>query len=152
MNREHFRELDFELAYLALLTQAGLKPLSRWESGFDEKTVKNLHALGLKTRVIERRVQNGREARELVFGRSDACLGQYAARFDHTAILRDGPSARAEGLWFGYPACCVESFIGPKRAPASRPADVVSLGLPAVRDHSAPACAISAGLPAVPPS
>lgn len=31
----HLKTLDFELAYLALLTREGLKPLSRWEKPLD---------------------------------------------------------------------------------------------------------------------
>jgi hypothetical protein len=104
------KPLDFELAYLASLTKAGLKPLSRWEKDAEPHTAEALRALGLKTRVVERSVASGARVRELIFSQSDRCLGLYAARFDHTPISRDRQSARIEGLLFGYPSCCVESY------------------------------------------
>ena len=104
------QQLDFELVYLALLTKAGLKPLSRWEKGADPDTAGALRALGLKTRVVERSVASGARVRELIFSESDRCLELYAARFDRTPISRDRQSARLEGLLFGYPSCCVESY------------------------------------------
>jgi hypothetical protein len=104
------QQLDFELAYLALLTKAGLKPLSRWEKGADPNTADALRALGLKTRVVERSVASGARVGELIFSESERCLELYAARFDHTPISRDRQSARIEGLLFGYPSCCVESY------------------------------------------
>lgn len=104
------QHLDFELAYLALLTKAGLKPLSRWEKDAEPNTAAALRALGLKTRVVERSVASGARVRELIFSESDRCLEFYAARFDRTPISRDRRSARLEGLLFGYPSCCVESY------------------------------------------
>ena len=111
MNSTCMTKLGFELAYLTQLTQAGLKPLSRWESRFDETSRRTLETAGLKTRVVERSVRSGKRVRELIFSPSDACLDLYAGSFDGTAIRRDTASMRLEGRLFGYPACCVESFL-----------------------------------------
>jgi hypothetical protein len=105
------QHLEFELAYLSLLTAQGLKPLSRWEKDFDRATEEVLQELGLKTRVVERSVQSGRRLRELIFSSSEQCLGLYAGRFDGTAIDRTRATIRFEGRLFGYPTCCIESFI-----------------------------------------
>jgi ribosomal protein L37AE/L43A len=105
------KNLEFELAYLSLLTREGLKPLSRWEKGFDGATQESLQALGLKTRVVERSVQSGKRLRELLFSASEWYLDAYAARFDHRSVSHDPESTRTEGRLFGYPACCVESYV-----------------------------------------
>ena len=104
-------KLGFDLAYLALLANAGLKPLSRWEREFDRETEEGLEGLGLRTRVVRRTVQSGKPIRELVFSQSEGCLALYARRFDHKVVEHGPASARIEGLLFGYPSCCVESFV-----------------------------------------
>lgn len=101
----------FELRYLARLTQAGLKPLSRWEGAFDDTTRDTLRQLGLATRIVRRRVQNGRPAAELIFSRLPRALDVYTARFDRTPIRQEAAAARFEGRLFGYPSCCVESYV-----------------------------------------
>jgi hypothetical protein len=111
LSTEVVRKLEFELAYLSLLTREGLKPLSRWEKAFDRSAEEQLQALGLKTRVVERSVQSGQRVRELLFSSSDECLSLYASRFDRTAIQRNREDQRIEGLLFGYPRCCVESYL-----------------------------------------
>ncbi len=40
------KEIDFELAYLALLTCEGLKPLSRWEKPLDDNGLELLRQTG----------------------------------------------------------------------------------------------------------
>jgi hypothetical protein len=111
MNTAFINKLGFELAYLSLLTQQGLKPLSRWEKDFDQETQSILQNLGLKSRTVQRSVQSGKLVRELVFSQSDRCLSLYAARFDQTPINRHPENVRIEGLLFGYPSCCVESYL-----------------------------------------
>ncbi|MBN2507881.1 MAG: hypothetical protein JXQ71_14435 [Verrucomicrobia bacterium] len=110
MNTTCLKPLEFELAYLSMLTLEGLKPLSRWEKPFDAATEGHLQELGLKTRVVERSVQNGRRVRELLLSSSDECLALYASRFDHAPIGRSRDDLRIEGLLFGFPSCCVESY------------------------------------------
>ncbi len=104
------RTLEFELAYLSLLTSEGLKPLSRWEKPFDHAAEDALHQLGLKTRVVERSVQVGRPVRELLLSTSAASLEAYATRFAGSPVTHDADTVRLEGRLFGYPSCCVESF------------------------------------------
>jgi len=101
----------FELDYLAALTQAGLKPLSRWEGRFSNDTPQHLHRLGLRTAMAERRVATGRGVRELLISRSQPPLDDYLRRFNHAAVSRSADTIRTEGLLFGYPTCCIESFI-----------------------------------------
>ena len=51
--REHLRTLkriDFELAYLALLTVEGLKPLSRWEKPLGEESLDALQPREVRPR------------------------------------------------------------------------------------------------------
>ena len=105
------KELGFDLAYLALLTKAGVKPLSRWEKEFHPRTEQLLGARGLRTRIVRRSVRSGKQVRELLFSTSEDCLHLYASRFDGTPIDRSPTTMRIEGLLFGYPSCCVESFV-----------------------------------------
>jgi hypothetical protein len=104
------KNVGFELAYLTLLTKAGLKPLSRWEKDFSQETVDVLQAHGLNTRVVERSVASGKRLRELLFSATDQCLDFYTSRFDRTSISPSRANMRIEGRLFGYPSCCVESF------------------------------------------
>jgi len=110
MYADQLKRLGFDLAYLSLLTKAGVKPLSRWEKEFAPETEEILRDLGLKTQTVRRSVRSGKEVRELIFSRSSRCLDLYATRFDGTAIDRSASNMRIEGLLFGYPSCCVESF------------------------------------------
>ena len=48
------KEVDFELAFLALLTCDGLKPLSRWEKSLNEAELGLLGKMGLLTKQIRR--------------------------------------------------------------------------------------------------
>ena len=105
------KSLCFDLAYLACLTREGVKPLSRWEKGFDRETERVLHDMGLQTRSVERSTRSGRVIRELVFSRSEQCLALYVKRFGNRPVNHSRPDRRIEGLLFGYPMCCVESFV-----------------------------------------
>jgi len=111
MAANNLKKLGFDLAYLSLLTKAGLKPLSRWEKDFGPETERLLHDLGLKTRTVRRSVRSGRRMRELVFSKSGQCLDLYLSRFDGAPIDPSPANMRIEGLLFGYPSCCVESYI-----------------------------------------
>lgn len=109
-NTEVLKHLEFELAYLSLLTAEGIKPLSRWEKPFDSATQGSLGKFGLKTCVVDRTIQAGRTVRELLLSNSDESLEAYAQRFAGLPITHDQEAVRMEGRLFGYPACCVESF------------------------------------------
>ncbi|HEY5912595.1 MAG TPA: hypothetical protein VJA21_18495 [Verrucomicrobiae bacterium] len=105
------KSLEFELAYLSLLTRNGLKPLSRWEKPFNSATEECLRRLGLKTRVIERSVQTGELVRELLLSTSDQHMEAYAAKFAGSGIGYDPETVRLEGRLFGYPPCCADSYV-----------------------------------------
>lgn len=107
----HLKDLEFELAYLALLTREGLKPLSRWEKDSSPAIESALKGLGLKTVKASRRVNLGKPLNELLFSVSEASLDLYMKRFDGTSIDHQPDAVRFQGRLFGYPSCCVESFI-----------------------------------------
>ncbi len=105
------KAIDFELAYLALLTREGLKPLSRWEKPLDEDGLELLHRMGLLTARICRTVKTGDEVVEIIFGRSPACIGLYEQQFENTPVDKSAETQRFEGFLFGYPPCCIEEYI-----------------------------------------
>lgn len=104
-------EIDFELAYLALLTHEGLKPLSRWEKPLDEDGLELLRGMDLVTKQIRRKVKTGDEVTETIFSRSPACIGLYEQRFTNTPVDKSAETQRIEGYLFGYPSCCVEQYL-----------------------------------------
>jgi hypothetical protein len=104
-------QLDFDLAYLVLLAQQGVKPLGRWEADCDEATEMVLNHLGLHHRGVLRTARNGRRVKELVFSRSKDLVRDYAMLFDNSPLTIPPDAVRAEGLMLGYPACCVEHFL-----------------------------------------
>jgi len=65
-----FKKLGFDLSYLALLTKEDIKPLSRWEGIINHKKIKALQNLGLRTKLIERKLLNGSTTGELIFSKS----------------------------------------------------------------------------------
>jgi hypothetical protein len=111
MSADHFRKLGFDLAYLSMLTKAGLKPISRWEKEFAPEAERILGEMGLITRTVRRSVRSGKLVRELLFSESDRSLDLYVSRFDGKPIDPTPANMRIEGLLFGYPTCCVESYI-----------------------------------------
>lgn len=115
--RLHASDPDLQLSYLIHLTQAGLKPLSRWEGALDERTEAAIRAQGLSFSPVVRRARIGRRVREAVFARNPARVAFYRKRFEGTSIRHDPATVRIEGALFGYPSCCVESFIARPYAP-----------------------------------
>ena len=111
MRLSWFQHDAFELAYLAQLTRAGLKPVSRWEKRFDGPTADRLQAWGLQTRVVERALRNGTPVRELLFSTHPQPLDEYASYFDGRPVGATAEGRRLEGKLFGYPRCCVDSFV-----------------------------------------
>ncbi len=115
------REIDFELAYLALLTCEGLKPLSRWEKPLDDQQLRLLQQLGLLTKQIRRTVKTGKEVVETIFSRLPAYIQLYERRFANTPIDKSAETQRFEGFLFGYPACCVDQYIRKPYTPNNIP-------------------------------
>ncbi len=105
------KDIDLELAYLAVLTCEGLKPLSRWEKPLDENGLKLLQQLGLLTKQITRTVKIGKLITETIFSRTPAYIHLYEQRFANTPINKSPQTQRFEGFLFGYPACCVDQYI-----------------------------------------
>lgn len=102
--------LEFDLAYLALLTQNGLKPLSRWEGVVPHGIEDVMDEMGLEVAYVRRRLQNGQSTTEFIFSKSEAHLDLYLQRFNESLIDKSLETQRLEGFLFGFPPCCVESF------------------------------------------
>ena len=80
------KEIDFELAYLAMLTREGIKPLSRWEKPLADEGLELLQRIGLLTKQVRRTVKTGREVIETIFSRTPAYLRLYEQTFGNTSI------------------------------------------------------------------
>ena len=113
------KEIDFELAYLALLTCKGLKPLSRWEKPLDNDGLELLQQVGLLTKQIRRTVKTGKEVVETIFSRSPAYIQLYEQRFGNSPIDKSTQTQRFEGFLFGYPPCCVNQYVHQPYAPSN---------------------------------
>lgn len=111
------KHIDFELAYLALLTHEGLKPLSRWEKPLDEKELELLRGMDLLTKQVQRRIQTGDDITETIFSRTPAYMDLYEEHFRDTPIDKSARTQRLEGFLFGYPPCCVDQYIKAPYAP-----------------------------------
>jgi hypothetical protein len=112
--RECVRKLkdnDFELAYLALLTREGLKPLSRWEKPLDDRDLELLRQMGLLTKQIQRTVKTGKVVLETIFSTSPGYIQLYEKRFADKPIDKSAETVRFEGFLFGFPPCCVDEYI-----------------------------------------
>lgn len=105
------KDNDFELAYLALLTREGLKPLSRWEKPLDDQDLELLRQTGLLTRRIQRTVKTGKVVLETIFSISGGYIQIYEKRFAGKPIDKSGETVRFEGFLFGFPPCCVDEYI-----------------------------------------
>jgi len=105
------KKIDFELAYLAMLTREGIKPLSRWEKPLADEGLELLQRTGLLTKQVRRTVKSGNEVIETIFSRTPAYLQLYVQAFGNTPIDKSAPTQRLEGFLFGYPPCCVNRYI-----------------------------------------
>jgi len=115
------KEIDFELAYLAILTREGLKPLSRWEKSLAGGNLELLQRTGLLTKQVRRTVKTGREIVETIFSRTPAYIQLYEQTFENTPIDKSAGTQRFEGFLFGYPPCCVNRYIRKPYAPNNLP-------------------------------
>lgn len=105
------KEIDIELAYLALLTREGLKPLSRWEKPLDGNGLGLLRQMGLLTKQIQRTVKTGKIVVETIFSISAGYIQLYEKRFGGKPIDKSAQAQRFEGFLFGFPPCCVDEYI-----------------------------------------
>jgi len=115
------KAVDFELAYLALLTREGIKPLSRWEKPTDDRTLLALRGMGLYTERIRRKVRLGKAFDETIFSRTCMHLEIYAAHFRDRPVDKSAETVRVEGFLFGYPPCCVSHYVRRPYAPHEFP-------------------------------
>jgi hypothetical protein len=102
---------SFELALLARLTVVGLKPLSRYEAALPEPGVEALARLGLDSAAVRRRLLGGGERQEHVFSRSAELIELYREAFADTPVAIDRAGGLLEGQLFGFPPCCVLSYV-----------------------------------------
>ena len=105
------RNIEFDLLYLGLLTKEQVKPLSRWEGEFRRTEIKALKSLGLKTKTVERYLASGRIFQELIFSEDAGAIRAYANAFTRKPFDHSRHTALLEGRLFGYPGCCVDSFV-----------------------------------------
>ena len=118
---EGLKAVDFELAYLALLTREGLKPMSRWEKPLGDYELLLLGRTGLVIRQVPRTVKTGKQVIETVFGISSPWIQVYEQRFAGQPIDKSPETVRLEGFLFGYPPCCVERYAHHPYAPNDLP-------------------------------
>ncbi len=118
---QSLKAIDFELAYLALLTWEGVKPLSRWERPLGEDGLALLGRMGLLARRVRRTVKTGKQVTETVFSISPAYVHIYEQRFANQPIDKSAETVRLEGFLFGYPPCCVEQYAKQPYAPNDLP-------------------------------
>jgi len=118
---EALKRIDFELAYLALLTSSGLKPMSRWEKPLSDADLELFQQIGLLAERITRTVKTGKQVVETVFSRLPAYIQLYRRRFADTPIDKSPQTQRFEGFLFGYPPCCIDQYIRHPYAPNDLP-------------------------------
>jgi hypothetical protein len=111
------KEIDFELAYLAVLTHEGLKPLSRWEKKLTDGDLELLQRINLLTKQIPRTVKTGKEVIETIFSRAPIYIQLYEQAFGNTPINKSARTQLFEGFLFGYPSCCINQYIRKPYAP-----------------------------------
>ena len=105
------KEVDFELAFLAMLTREGFKPLSRWEKPLGRDELDILRQTGLLTKQIRRTVKTGKVVIETIFSVSPGYIQLYEKRFGNIPIDKSAAATRFEGFLFGFPPCCVDKYI-----------------------------------------
>jgi hypothetical protein len=111
MSTRNLSRLDFQLAYLVMLTSRELKPLSRWEGCLDKEADDIIRSSGLVLDTVTRRTRICRKCVETIFARDNRRTDLYQRRFTGTAFKHTPDRVRLEGQLFGYPSCCVETFV-----------------------------------------
>jgi hypothetical protein len=111
------KKIDFELAYLAVLTREGLKPLSRWEKTLTDRNLELLRGINLMTKQVPRSVKRGKKVIETIFSRAPVYIQLYEQAFGNTPIDKSVRTQLFEGFLFGYPSCCINQYIHKPYAP-----------------------------------
>lgn len=133
------KKIDLELAYLAALTVAGLKPVSRWERSLNDEALHAMASLGLASRPILRTVASGSHVYETVFSGTSSWLDLYERLFSESPIDKSALTQRWEGFLFGYPPCCVIHYISAPYAPNNLSPDIQEM----LFHWACPDCAIT---------
>ncbi|MEW6742561.1 MAG: hypothetical protein AB1486_07365 [Planctomycetota bacterium] len=115
------KEHDAQLALLALLTVEGIKPASRWEKALPPALLETLRDLGLAVGTVRRLTRRGPVVEETVFARDSERMQGYLHQFDGRPIAKNRETRRLEGIFFGYPPCCVEAFAEHPYSPNGLP-------------------------------
>lgn len=105
------KQIDDQLATLAALTVKGIKPLSRYEKALDTNAMNLLKGLGLDVETVKRTVRTGKEVQETLFSCLPGYLAAYHKAFQGQPIDKSPETIRFEGFLFGFPPCCVDTFI-----------------------------------------
>ncbi len=114
--------LAAEAVYLAVLAARGVKPLSRIEYAVGTPVLRCFTDLGLLTAVVTRVARDGTRVRHLAVSRDAHTLRDYRDEFDGRLLRGETPAViRREAHYFGYPACCAESYIRAPHAPNNLP-------------------------------
>jgi len=100
-----------EVGDLVKLTQAGLKPLSRWEGKNLKKAQELIEEPNLESAHVNRILEDGSSVKDLIFSKEKQLIESYAREFEGKPLKKDEEEIRKEGEYFGYPKCCVEYFI-----------------------------------------
>lgn len=99
------------LIFLAHLTLAGIKPLRRVEWDLAAEEMQYLTDLDLHVQRVTRSTLGGGPIVQVVFSRNETTLVEYLRCFEGTSLEKTPEIIRQEGRFFGFPSCCVESFI-----------------------------------------
>jgi len=118
-------EIDFQLAYVALLTSRGIKPASRWEKPLSDESLHILtNDLSFTVRIVTRTVLTGKKIQETIFSSHAPYVEIYASRCMNKPVDKTPETMRFEGFLFGFPPCCVEQYIKKPYTPNNlEPAD-----------------------------
>ena len=108
---QNLSRFDLQLAYLVMLTHQGLKPLSRWEGCLNDEAQDTIRSSGLVLDTVTRRTLMGRKCTETIFALDKSHTDLYQRRFHDTVFKHTPDRVRLEGQLFGYPPCCVDTFI-----------------------------------------
>lgn len=114
-------EISEDLAYLCLATLAGLKPLSRFEASLPEEALRLLEKIPIHFAKVIRNTDEGSSVSQLIFSLFPELLKIYQSAFSGAPLKITPHEALLEGFLFGYPPCCIASYVQEPYAQHSLP-------------------------------